>query len=58
MTMQQLTLSVPEEMVPYLSGTDDKAEFTRNAMQLYPWIQNQTISHGRAAEILGVKRRI
>ena len=27
---------------------------TRNALLLYPYILNQTISHGRAAEILGI----
>ena len=30
--------------------------FARNAMFLYPFIQNLTISHGRAAEILGVHK--
>lgn len=33
-----------------------ESELTRNALLLYPDIVNQTISHGRAAEILGIKK--
>ena len=49
-------LSVPDGMVPYLSGDRQVGPFERNAMLLYPFIQNMTISHGRAAEILGVHK--
>ena len=49
-------LSVPEDMAPYLSDEDYGPSFERNAMLLYPFIQNLTISHGRAAEILGVHK--
>lgn len=31
-------------------------ELIRNALLLYPYILNQTISHGRAAEILGIRK--
>lgn len=34
------------------SGEDLK----RNALLLYPYIHNNVISHGRAAEILGIKK--
>ncbi|MCI8798526.1 MAG: hypothetical protein HFH88_01780, partial [Lachnospiraceae bacterium] len=27
-----------------------------NALSLYPYIRNQTISHGKAAEILGIRK--
>ena len=43
-------------MVPYLKNDDRDYEFRRNAMLLYPLIQNLTLSHGRAAEILGVRK--
>ena len=33
-----------------------KSELTRNALLLYPYVVNQTISHGRAAEILGIRK--
>ena len=37
-------------------GYDQELAFKRNAMFLYPYIQDLTISHGRAAEILGVRK--
>lgn len=49
-----IQLAVPEGMAPYLIDADWRQSFARNAMMLYPFIQNLTISHGRAAEILGV----
>lgn len=49
-------LAVPEEMIPYLANEDIELSFERNAMLLYPFIKNMTISHGRAAEILGVRK--
>mgnify|MGYP004543779795 FL=1 len=33
-----------------------ETELTRNALLLYPYILNQTISHGHAAEILGIRK--
>lgn len=37
---------------------NDLADFrkSRNALRLYPYIKNKTISHGKAAEILGVTK--
>ena len=49
-------MAVPEGMAPYLKNVDQEQDFARNAMLLYPFIQNLTISHGRAAEILGVHK--
>ena len=40
------------EDINILSNTD----LIRKAMLLYPKIQRQTISHGRAAEILGIRK--
>lgn len=34
----------------------DKIEVIENALSLYPYILNQTISHGRVAEILGIRK--
>ena len=57
MTTVMVPMNVPEGMVPYLNSLDDSDSlFARNAMLLYPFIQNMTISHGRAAEILGVRK--
>ena len=54
-----IQLKVPKEMQVYF--TDDYAfesneELKRNALLLYPYIHNNMISHGRAAEILGIKK--
>lgn len=51
-----VTINVPVEMEKYLADTNTTSELTRNAMILYPYIVNQTISHGRAAEILGIRK--
>ena len=57
MEMISVPVTVPKDMAPYLDNTDKKRSFERNAMMLYPYIQDLTMSHGRAAEILGVNRR-
>ena len=56
MKMVDIQLTVPESMVPYFRGDEDMQLFERNAMLLYPYIKNMTISYGRAAEILGVHK--
>ena len=43
-------------MSKYLVTVNPETELTRNALLLYPYILNQTISHGRAAEILGIRK--
>ena len=42
-------------MAKYLSSKNPETELIRNAL-LYPYILNRTISHGRAAEILGIRK--
>ena len=56
MTMIAATIVVPEGILPYLEQDDDRTRFERNAMILYPFIQNRTISHGKAAELLGIQK--
>ena len=55
MTMVSVPISIPQDMAPFIAN-DQEMTFQRNAMILYPLIQNLTISHGRAAEILGVHK--
>lgn len=52
-----VNISVPEAVLPYLFSDDKKMKLIQGAMMLYPFIKNQTVSHGRVAEILGVKKR-
>lgn len=56
MRMVDVRLRVPEGMVPYLSDEGREASFERDAMLLYPLIRKAVISHGRVAEILGVRK--
>ena len=55
-TTETITIEVPVGMSKYLEVIDPKSELTRNDLLLYPYILNQTISHGRAAEILGIRK--
>ena len=54
MELTDIKLSVPQGIVYYLSTNSEKTELERNAMILYPYIKNLTISNGKAAEILGI----
>ena len=42
------------QMHKYLEELLPESELRRNVLLLYPYILNQSISHGRAAEILGI----
>lgn len=53
---ESVTIKVPVGMSKYLATMDPETELTRNALLLYPYILNQTITHGRAAEILGIRK--
>ena len=56
MTMKQIEINVPEAVVPYANVEGERAVLLRNAMLLYPYIKNDTISHGKAAEMLGIPK--
>ncbi len=54
MVMTSIEINVPEKARQYvLDGTTEKM---RNALLLYPSIANDTISHGKAAELLGMHK--
>ena len=55
-TTESVTIEVPVGMSKYLVTVNPETELTRNALLLYTYILNQTISHGRAAEILGIRK--
>ena len=56
MTMTRVEIEIPEEIVPYTVLEDKEAQLTRNAMLVYPYIKNGVMSHGRAAEMLGIHK--
>ena len=55
-TTESVTIRVPVGMSKYLRAVSPETELIRNALLLYPYILNQTISHGGAAEILGIRK--
>ncbi len=53
---ESVTIKVPVGMSKYLKSMNSEMELIRNALLLYPYILNLTISHGGAAEILGIRK--
>jgi len=49
-------INVPSEMIKYVQTKNEQMEMERNALILYPYINNRVISHGKAAEILGIPK--
>lgn len=56
MALVDVNIKVPVEMAVYLKPFDQVTELERNALLLYPYVLKQSISHGRAAEILGIRK--
>lgn len=54
MNLVNANIKVPEGMIPYLDSQSTGMELLRNALILYPYVINGTISHGKAADILGI----
>lgn len=54
--LTEVSIKVPDEMVMYVKPHSRQAELVRNALILYPYINDYTISHGKAAEILGISK--
>lgn len=53
---ESVTIKVPIGMSKYLKSMNAETELTRNALLLYPYILNLTISHGGSAAILGIRK--
>lgn len=53
MNMVTVQLEIPEDMIPYVNNNN---KLRQNAILLYPYILDKTISHGRAAEILDISK--
>lgn len=47
-------LKIPINLAPYVDRNEDNLK--RYALLIYPCIQNGEISHGKAAEILGITK--
>lgn len=53
---ESVTIEVTIEISRHPNQMNPETELIKNALLLYPHILNQTISHGRAAEILGIRK--
>ena len=56
MNMMNVQIDIPAAMAPFAILEDERGCAIRNAMILYPFIQRGEISHGYAAEILGMHK--
>ena len=54
--MATINIELPDEMIQFAMPRNKEEQFVRNAMMLYPYILKKRISHGRAAEILGIHK--
>lgn len=54
--MESLKMDLPEELIPFATPKNQTERNFLNAMIIYPAIHNGKISHGKAAEILGLKK--
>lgn len=52
--MVVVNMEMPEEMVSFVMRLSKEERLKQNAMMLYPYVHDGVISHGRAAEILGI----
>lgn len=49
-------MELPDEREIFAMPKNKEEQLVRNAMILYPYILKKKISHGRAAEILGIHK--
>ena len=56
MATKEAVINVPEQMAAFLNSGSRKDELIRNAMIMFPFVRAGKISHGRAAEILDIKK--
>ena len=54
--MESLKIDLPEELIPFATPKNQDERNLLNAMLIYPAIHSGKISHGKAAEILGLKK--
>lgn len=50
-------MELPQAMAYFVAAQGPKNALERNALMLYPFIKDLSISHGRAAELLGISKR-
>ena len=56
MALTETMIKVPEQMVSYINPDTKQNELERNAMIMYPYVRSGIVSHGKAAQIIGIKK--
>lgn len=56
MALTETMIKVPEQMVSYINPDNKQNELERNAMIMYPYVRSGIVSHGKAAQIIGMKK--
>ncbi|MBQ2619449.1 MAG: hypothetical protein IJF88_08390 [Oscillospiraceae bacterium] len=56
MDMITIPVTIPRGMAPYLDWKEQDISLEQRALLLYPLIRRLVISHGRAAELLGIRK--
>lgn len=56
MTIKAVSINIPDTIAEYTLVEDENEILTRNAMILFPYIKREIISHGKAAELLGIHK--
>ena len=54
--MINVQITIPEALKPFATVATEEEILVRNAMIIFPFIQNETISYGKAAEILNLRK--
>lgn len=54
--MATINIEIPDEMIQFVMPKNKEDQLIRDAMMLYPYVLKKRISHGRAAEILGIHK--
>ncbi len=54
--MANIQIEVPENLAQFIKSEDEQEILMRNAMLIFPFIKNETVSYGRAAEILNMRK--
>ena len=54
--LTKFEMKVPVTLLPYLDEQDEENRLRQCALLIYPHIQDGRVSHGKAAEILGMRK--
>ena len=54
--MINIQITIPKALKPFVAVETEQEILVRNAMIIFPFVHNETISYGKAAEILNLRK--